>query len=189
MVDYTAENGWLCTTLRVQQLMQSVIQARWFDESEFMTLPFVNNANIHLFYLNFDVPEQYLQLNLPLLQEITRNDYEILARPLRSVLEEFEIEQMYNVLQSLPEISVNVMIQGPYIDNMEAIRSIDIFSNYRNSGEDNEWVEIHPNEVRILWYFMYICNRLFLILLFHIVLLRVPYFRNQLIYSLFLINY
>lgn len=149
MVDYTAENGWLCTTLQVQQLMQSIIQARWFDESEFMTLPFVSNSNIHLFYLNIDIPEQYAQLNLPLLQAITRYDYEVLAKPLRSVLEEFEIEQMYNVLQSLPEISVNVRIQGPYMDDMDAIRQIDLLSNYKNGNEDNKWLDIYPNKVRV----------------------------------------
>ncbi|GBP10854.1 Activating signal cointegrator 1 complex subunit 3 [Eumeta japonica] len=73
MVDYTAERGWLTTTLKVQQLMQSIIQARWFDESEFLTLPHVNASNVHLFY---KIPHNYEHLTLPALKDICRKDYE-----------------------------------------------------------------------------------------------------------------
>lgn len=148
MVDYTAENGWLCSTLRVQQLMQSVIQARWFDESEFMTLPFVHGGNIQVFYRSIDVPEPYPQLCLPVLQEITRYDYEILAKPLRSAFDESEIDQIYRIVQSLPEIQVRVSIQGQFMDDLEAVRPLDISSQPRCGPEDHKWLEIHSNTVR-----------------------------------------
>lgn len=138
MVDYTAERGWLSTTLKVQQLMQSAIQARWFDESEFLILPHVNNGNVHLFY---NISHNYEYLTLPALKEICRNDYEKLAVPLRDMFEEPEIEQIYRVVQDLPEISVTILIQGRNYDQEEAMRpvSCDVKSNI--------WTEIHPNEV------------------------------------------
>lgn len=94
MVDYTAERGWLSTTLKVQQLMQSVIQARWFDESEFLTLPHVNNGNLELFY---KIEHNYDYWTLPALKDHCRNNYENLAIPLRDLFEEPEIEQIYKV--------------------------------------------------------------------------------------------
>ena len=49
MIDICAENGWLATTLKVQLLMQSVIQARWHDDPVVMCLPFVDKNYAHLF--------------------------------------------------------------------------------------------------------------------------------------------
>lgn len=39
MIDIAAEKGWLVTVLRIQQLMQCVIQARWYDDTPLLTLP------------------------------------------------------------------------------------------------------------------------------------------------------
>lgn len=49
MIDISAERGWLATALRVQLLMQSIIQARWHDDSPMMTLPNVEDYNIPTF--------------------------------------------------------------------------------------------------------------------------------------------
>ncbi|TMW51086.1 hypothetical protein DOY81_003817 [Sarcophaga bullata] len=141
MVDYTAERGWLSTTLKVQQLMQSVIQARWFDESEFLTLPHVTTANVHLFY---QIQHNYEHLTLPALKDVCRNDYEKLADPLRDMFEEPEIEQIYKVIQNLPEITVNVSIQGRNYDDVEAMREVP------TDVRSDTWIRIHPNEDYVL---------------------------------------
>lgn len=49
MIDIAAERGWLATTLRTQQLMQCVIQARWHDDSPLMTLPHVEAHDLSAF--------------------------------------------------------------------------------------------------------------------------------------------
>uniref|UniRef100_A0A1I8NZ61 Activating signal cointegrator 1 complex subunit 3 n=1 Tax=Stomoxys calcitrans TaxID=35570 RepID=A0A1I8NZ61_STOCA len=141
MVDYTAERGWLSTTLRVQQIMQSAVQARWFDESEFLTLPHVNSGNVHLFY---NIAHKFEYLTLPILKEICRHDYEKLAGPLRDMFEEPEIEQIYKVVQDLPEIAIKILVQGRHYEEEESLRpvSTDIKSNV--------WTEIHPNEDYVL---------------------------------------
>lgn len=138
MVDYTAERGWLSPSLKIQQIMQSVIQARWFDESEFLTLPHVNNANVHLFY---NISHNYEYLTLPVLKDICRNDYEKLAGPLRDMFEEPEIEQIYKVIQDLPEIAVNIYVQGRNYEQEESMRPVS------TDPKSNVWTEIHPNEV------------------------------------------
>lgn len=49
MIDVVAENGWLATTLRIQMLMQSVMQARWQDDPVTLCLPFVDEHNCYVF--------------------------------------------------------------------------------------------------------------------------------------------
>jgi activating signal cointegrator complex subunit 3 len=49
MVDVVAENGWLATTLRIQMLMQCVMQARWQDDPIQMCLPLVDENNCYVF--------------------------------------------------------------------------------------------------------------------------------------------
>ena len=49
MIDVVAEEGWLRATLRIMQLLQMVIQARWIDEPAILTLPYIEKEHLHLF--------------------------------------------------------------------------------------------------------------------------------------------
>lgn len=49
MIDICAENGWLASALKVQQIMQCTVQARWQDDDPVMQLPFVEAFNVPLF--------------------------------------------------------------------------------------------------------------------------------------------
>jgi activating signal cointegrator complex subunit 3 len=49
MIDVCAERGFLAVTLRIQLLMQCVVQARWADEPVVMCLPHVNETNCVVF--------------------------------------------------------------------------------------------------------------------------------------------
>ncbi|KAH8295111.1 hypothetical protein KR018_007271 [Drosophila ironensis] len=138
MVDYTAERGWLSTSLVIQQLMQSVIQARWFDGSEFLTLPGVTEDNLDAF-LNIS-HEEHDYLTLPVLKELCRRDYDVLANPLRDAFEEHEIEQMYKVIQDLPDIGIRIYVEGRYMDEEFAKRGLSLESDTKG-----EWMPLHAN--------------------------------------------
>nr|XP_017008983.2 activating signal cointegrator 1 complex subunit 3 [Drosophila takahashii] len=143
MVDYTAERGWLSTTLVVQQLMQCVIQARWFDGSEFLTLPGVNEENLDAF---LNIPhDDHDYLTLPVLKELCRREYEVLAKPLRDAFEEHEIEQMYKVIQDLPEIALQISVEGRYMEDEYAKRPLSISGDTKG-----EWMPLHANEDYVL---------------------------------------
>ncbi|EDX12805.1 GD19029 [Drosophila simulans] len=143
MVDYTAERGWLSTTLVVQQLMQSVIQARWFDGSEFLTLPGVNEDNLDAF---LNIPhDDYDYLTLPVLKELCKQEYEVLAKPLRDAFEEHEIEQMYKVIKDLPEIALQIFVEGRHMENEYAKRPLSLSDDTRG-----EWMSLHANEDYVL---------------------------------------
>lgn len=49
MIDICAEKGWLITVIRIQQLMQCIIQGRWYDDSPVLSLPQVDELNIPCF--------------------------------------------------------------------------------------------------------------------------------------------
>lgn len=49
MIDIAAERGYLVTVLRIQQLMQCAVQARWYDDNPILTLPDVEDYNISTF--------------------------------------------------------------------------------------------------------------------------------------------
>ncbi|KAH8310481.1 hypothetical protein KR044_001580 [Drosophila immigrans] len=142
MVDYTAERGWLSTSLVVQQLMQCVIQARWFDACEFLTLPAVSEANVDVF---LNIPhENHDYLTLPVLKALCSNDYELLAAPLRDAFEEHDIEQMYRVIKDLPELAMQVSVEGRYLDEEYAKRPLSI------AAGTVVWTPLHANEDYVL---------------------------------------
>ncbi|KAL7728232.1 hypothetical protein ACLKA6_005645 [Drosophila palustris] len=142
MVDYTAERGWLSTSLVVQQLMQCVIQARWFDACEFLTLPGVDENNVDVF-LNIS-HDNHDYLTLPVLKELCRKDYEVLAAPLRDAFEEHQIEQIYRVVQDLPEIALQISVEGRYLDAEYAKRALSIVDGAI------VWTPLHANEEYVL---------------------------------------
>lgn len=49
MIDVVAEKGWLATTLRLQMMMQSIIQARWLDGPIALCLPHVDEQSFYVF--------------------------------------------------------------------------------------------------------------------------------------------
>ena len=86
MIDVVAENGWLIATLRIMQLMQMVIQARWIDEPAVLTLPHINKEHLFLF------------LNLPkCLPEFCAAMYNNYSRLSNVFLKEFTEREVYEV--------------------------------------------------------------------------------------------
>lgn len=86
MIDIVAENGWLASTLRIMQLLQMVIQARWIDEPAVITLPHINKEHLPLF--------SSLPAPLPVLCATTINNYN---RLVKAFSKEFHEEQIHQV--------------------------------------------------------------------------------------------
>jgi len=89
MIDTVAERGWLTSTLRIMQLFQMIVQARWIDESAIMTLPHIKKEDLHLF--------SSLSMALPILCSITCDNYGRLAKILRE--REYRVDQIREVIQ------------------------------------------------------------------------------------------
>lgn len=134
MIDIVAERGWLSTTLKIQELMQCVIQARWLDDPCVMCLPNVEEINVSTFN---KIKLGYPVLTLPGLKEKILRNYELLASPLRDDFNEPEIEQIYKVLSEMPTIICDLSISGNYLDHIEMIRPV------KQPQTRETWLEIH----------------------------------------------
>lgn len=123
MIDIVGENGWLSSTLRMTQLMQMIIQARWIDHSALMTLPHVDAEQLGYF------------ANLPKsLPEFcsTINDFDKLINYFNN--DEFssrQIEDIYDFVKSVPVISVRLGLQEMADNRSTSVEVIDMKKNTR----------------------------------------------------------
>ncbi|XP_035776945.1 activating signal cointegrator 1 complex subunit 3-like [Anopheles albimanus] len=141
MIDISAEQGWLATTLRIQQLMQCIIQARWLHDPVVMSLPNVESHNASVFKrIKTDFPF----LVLPGLKETCSRHYEKLAEPLRQEFDEPEIEQIHKVLSNLPSLNIQISIRGPYAEELDVERLIS------QPQTRDQWLEIYTDQEYVL---------------------------------------
>lgn len=89
MIDICAEQGWLASTLRIQNLMQMVIQGAWIHSSPLLNLPHIEDYHVKLFRRH----NPYLT-TLPGLMKECVKDYKSLAGILRQDLSENQIEEV-----------------------------------------------------------------------------------------------
>ena len=104
MIDVTADAGWLATTLRIQQLLQMVIQAIWIDDPSVLILPHVDSTLLPFLQTNLS-PEA---IHLPVLQQYFSDNSAQAA--LRNQLNMDQIRDIQQVLASLPIIDVSISV-------------------------------------------------------------------------------
>ena len=102
MIDVSAENGWLSTTLRIQNLMQQVLQGRWVTDSPFLVLPHIEPHMLYLFR------KKGLHA-IPQLWDLCQHkSIEPLAKILRPEMDENMIDSVFEALQRLPKLHVEL---------------------------------------------------------------------------------
>ncbi|XP_021913277.1 activating signal cointegrator 1 complex subunit 3 isoform X2 [Zootermopsis nevadensis] len=136
MIDVCAERGWMSTTLRTQQIMQMVIQARWVQDSPLLTLPHLEPHHMYLFMKK----GRKLQ-TLPLLRAVSYKHYSALADILRAEFDEGEIEQVHKVLCEMPVLNVNISICGWWEnENVEEER------HFKQPPTKCDWIQVHADQ-------------------------------------------
>lgn len=113
MIDVVAEHGWLASALRIMQLLQMVIQARWIDEPAIITLPHVNKEHMPLFYS--------LPAPLPELCTTTYNNYQLLVDALGKDFQENEIYQIHQIIREMPALCIDLSLEVSWNDQVETI--------------------------------------------------------------------
>lgn len=103
MIDVSAENGWLATTLRIQNIMQMVVQGRWVNESPFLVLPHIEPHMLYAFR------KKGLHA-IPQLWDLCQKQCEPLAKILRPEMDENMIDVVFEALQKLPKLHVELSI-------------------------------------------------------------------------------
>lgn len=113
MMDVCGESGWLATTLRLQNLMQMLIQGRWLTDSPLTTLPFVEPYMAGTLHAKS-------KGNLPAAVHAATSGYSNVANIFSPELDEGQIDQVYRVLKSLPILRVNFRVSGENCDGTRA---------------------------------------------------------------------
>ena len=109
MIDVAAECGWLATTLRLQQLMQMVIQAIWIDDPPVMALPHVGPTLLPLLTAKHPwIPGDLTQL--PVIQKAATESYPELSALLMKDLDPEQVMDIRNVASGLPVIDLEMKI-------------------------------------------------------------------------------
>lgn len=136
MIDVCAERGWLAATLRTQQIMQMVIQARWVQDSPLLTLPHLEACHMYLFMKR----SRNLQ-TLPGLRSVSCKQYSSLASILRAELDEDEIEQVHKVLCDMPVLNVNISICG-WWENESTKQE----RHFKQPLTKRDWIQVHADQ-------------------------------------------
>lgn len=114
MIDIAAESGWLSTTLRIIQILQMVIQARWIDDSALITLPHIEKEDLSLF--------SKLPKALPAFCAYA-NNYNRLKGAFGAYFNDNQIQDIHQVVKTLPIIQVKLSLQNS-LNDASKIRSI-----------------------------------------------------------------
>jgi hypothetical protein len=114
MVDVAADGGWLDTTLRVMSLVQTLKQARWWDECPLTTLPGVTSsvaAQLRRQSIKVQAPQQQQQqqqqrvpVSLPALLHASNANVDAVL--CRVKLSELKRRAVQDALRQLPMVAV-----------------------------------------------------------------------------------
>lgn len=138
MMDVAAESGWLATTLRIQQLLQMVVQAIWIEEPAILILPHFDPVILPVLRSSQD------QLtHLPVLQKAFNEDFTKLSNLLGKDLSPDQILEVREVVNSLPVIDIALSVQWG-----EESMPLSIIPNC--GPQEAEWVDVPAEQECLL---------------------------------------
>ena len=132
MIDVSAESGWLTSTLRIMNVMQMVVQARWIHDSPFLMLPRVEPHMLHLFrkrklevnrkifkiffpsrkhiFVNKKFKKKIFFQAIPQLWSLCNKKVEPLASILRQEMDESHIDSVFEAVHKFPNLFVEISL-------------------------------------------------------------------------------
>jgi activating signal cointegrator complex subunit 3 len=153
MLDTSADEGWLATTLRIVHLMQMIVQGQWFNESTLLALPNVQLK--HLVNFRMPISDNRGQITigssnikcLPELMNAVDGRYEILEAMLKDQMSRNQIEQILQTLNQLPLIQVAISLKEAEMRHV----SIPIPNQNRDGRiPDSDWILVTADQEYML---------------------------------------
>uniref|UniRef100_K1RGX5 Activating signal cointegrator 1 complex subunit 3 n=1 Tax=Magallana gigas TaxID=29159 RepID=K1RGX5_MAGGI len=120
MLDVSADEGWLVTSLRITQLIQMVIQGRWYHDNALLTLPHM--TPFHISRLNRPSGEGAKRKGFPNIQgpiqtlpeflAVCDGKFDAVLAMLGEDMTRNQLDQLYQVMGTLPQVEVNMVVKG-----------------------------------------------------------------------------
>ncbi|XP_039272645.2 activating signal cointegrator 1 complex subunit 3-like [Styela clava] len=145
MIDISADEGMLITTLRVMHMAQMVAQGIWFDNrSTLLTLPYVEEKNLFVFK-QFSFRGDQVR-HLPELMSLCKENPSYVKDVLMKHFTEAQAKKICDHLRNLPVVDVKLHVKGSWEKN-EKIKQ-KIVPDVHGVGIQNRktWMDVHMNQ-------------------------------------------
>lgn len=106
MVDLAADQGWLATALNIMQIVQMLIQARWYTDSSLLTLPNITDVQVSR------LEKKFLITSLPEFMELASKKRESVRKVLEESMSRRDVEKVLQAAAGLPVIEVEMKVKG-----------------------------------------------------------------------------
>ncbi|XP_059138482.1 activating signal cointegrator 1 complex subunit 3-like, partial [Physella acuta] len=148
MLDVSADQGWLVTSLNVIILLQMLVQGRWWHDCNLLTLPHVQPYHIYCFRNSTN--EKKLIDCLPELIDYCDGQKEVLASMLGGEMNKTQVDQLFEVLVRLPLIEVSIEIKG-WLEGEQTALSRPVNLSYKDGRRPNsDWLKVHADQEYVL---------------------------------------
>lgn len=156
MLDVAANEGWLVTAISVCNLVQMIVQGRWLHDSSLLTLPHVEQQDLHLFrkWANrkgrsdaggFSGPIE----GLPELMAACGGRESVFASMIGQELQANQIAQAWSFLSHLPVLEVQMSVKGWWEDSQEQTERR-LPAAGVNLREESSWMDVHADQEYVL---------------------------------------
>ncbi|KAH9490919.1 activating signal cointegrator 1 complex subunit [Bulinus truncatus] len=153
MLDVSADEGWLVTSLNIIMLIQMVVQGRWWNDSTLLTLPHMQTYHVSCLRSmggkrdnrNFSSVHGPIE-SLPQLMDICDGKHHVLNSLFDGIMEQQQIDQVCQVLVSLPQIEVKVEVKG-WLARVGQDRTKEVDITYSGGVRPEScWLPVHADQ-------------------------------------------
>ncbi|XP_053736130.1 activating signal cointegrator 1 complex subunit 3 isoform X1 [Synchiropus splendidus] len=153
MLDVVANEGWLVSALNICNLVQMIVQGRWLHDSSLLTLPHVEQQDLHLFrkwtgMKHIEGGNKPIE-GLPELIAACNGKENIFASITGTVFSSSHISQAWSFLSHLPVIEVQMSVKGWWEDQLEQTQRL-VPEAGLGMREDSSWLDLHADQEYVL---------------------------------------
>ncbi|KAM6995450.1 activating signal cointegrator 1 complex subunit 3 isoform 1-T2 [Tautogolabrus adspersus] len=156
ILDVAANEGWLVTAISVINLVQMIVQGRWLHDSSLLTLPHIEQQDLHLFrkWANrkgrsdaggFSGPIE----GLPELIAACRGKESVFTSIIGQELQSNQIAQAWSFLSHLPVLEVDMSVKGWWEESQEQTERR-LPAARGNLREESSWLDVHADQEYVL---------------------------------------
>eukprot|EP00794_Sanderia_malayensis_P000549 gene549-1206_t len=154
MIDVCADQGWLATSLRIIMIIQMVNQGRWHHDCPLLILPHVDDDTLPYFKITGRQRRVFQVDNIPELIGICENGGRgSLHKMLNQIMSEQQIDQIFQLVCRLPQLSVRLSVNGIWANensNKRQSKGVQIDDDNRSSRSSQNWMKVHADQEYVL---------------------------------------
>lgn len=156
MLDVAANEGWLVTALSICNLVQMIVQGRWLHDSSLLTIPHVEQQDLHLFRRwaskkgrggagSFHGPIE----GLPELIDACEGKESTFAAMVGQELQPNQVSQAWSFLSHLPLVEVGLSVKGWWEESpVQTERPLPAPGG--NLRDPSSWLTVHADQEYVL---------------------------------------